>query len=415
MVWNGSGTHLCGKSDEVGGAPGWVSSTISSVMGGRALRKHPMGTEGSIYDDLRDIRSSGGFGACSEDNVKGTITLLRSLGFGDSMPQAVSVLYDSLIAVCTELQASSTNYGLASDSLYGLMMVARAPDAKMELMRRQVARKIPTTAEVVRKYEDKLLRSTAKNVYEWINAHPRLRESAAEGDRKADLPPRNPRIVGYDDFERLAELARTMMRSFHDRELNFVEFYEENVEMLPIDPLRSLGMDEALFTVACIFCELDRLQSEQARALCFESDALFCAYYECDGLQQELRREFTTIGISYLKSLVSEESDGGFYGFWTALSRNEIGREVVKRFRVSWMTDCTPDCTHVNTPVYWRPNLCRWHEIEAHCYEFQHALLVAAGVDQESQKKAREKWRLNRNPWGVYGLSNGIFAKMIVR
>ena len=154
-VWNGSGSYSCRKSDEGGDGPGWASSTVSRVMG-RAQRTHPLGTEGSIYDDLRDIRSSGGFGACLKENVEGTITLLRSLGLRDSMPQAVSVLCDALVAVCGELHGTPANYRPAADSLYGLMMVARAPDAKMDLMRRYVAREFDTTAEVVRKYEDKL-------------------------------------------------------------------------------------------------------------------------------------------------------------------------------------------------------------------------------------------------------------------
>ncbi len=245
---------------------------------GRAQRTHPLGTEGSIYDDLRDIRSSGGFGACLKENVEGTITLLRSLGLRDSMPQAVSVLCDALVAVCGELHGTPANYRPAADSLYGLMMVARAPDAKMDLMRRYVAREFDTTAEVVRKYEDKLLLSAAKDAYEWINACFSLHESDEERDRWKVEPPHNPRIVGYYDFEGLAVLARKMMRSFDDRQNHSLEFYDDDVKALPIDPLQPLEMDEVLFTIACIFCELDRLQSDQPRALCFESDALFCAY-----------------------------------------------------------------------------------------------------------------------------------------
>ena len=244
-----------------------------------------------------------------------------------------------------------------------------------------------------------------------MHAFPYMSQMKSVIDGKVD-PPHNPRIVGYHHFEGLAVLARKMMSSFDDRQNHSLEFTtttSRRFQSIPSNLWRWMrfSLPSPVFSVNSTGCKATNLA-----VLCFESDALFCVYYESNSLGRELSGEFTTIGISYLKSLVSEEGNRGSHEFWTALSRNEIGCEIVKRFRVSWISECTPECTHVDSPVYWRLNLCRWHEIEAHCYEFQHVLLDAAGVDQESQQRARDKWRLDNNPWGVYGLSNGIFAKM---
>lgn len=352
---------------------------------GRAQRTQSLGSQGSIYDDLRITRSCGGFGSSTEDELAGIVALLRSLGHPHSVERAVLELTIALDAVCSEIPASEINRTLASESLYTLMCLARPPDFKMERIRQKVGDPYRASAEVVRKYEDKLLLEVARVAFDRVRALP-------PPPPPPKLPPETlspqPRTVGYSDFESVAVPALRLARLIGAAKGYTLQQFTDDLDQ--IDPLRPVALDQAIYESACVLGALEHVLDPGIRTIAIPMSLNFAGEF-CEHLYGELTNQFSPIGVSYLQSVISdvESNHSGFYGFWSAISISDMGMKMVRNIRDTWTVDCPDYCAYPESIKNSLLLACSWHNLQKTCLDLVDALIFANGADAEKRKRAR--------------------------